>query len=463
MKKKKIIQEFICYMVKTIKLRKGLDINLRGKPSAELFEVPQADAYALMPDDFVGVTPKAVVKEGESVKAGTALFIDKNHPEVKFVSPVSGVVLGVDRGERRKILTIRVKPDKEQSYVDFGKKDVAKLTPDEVKLALMEAGIFGFIKQRPYDVVAEPENKPKAIFVSAFDSKPLAPDFDFILKGQEADFQTGIDALAKLAPVYLGVSVKQHSSVLTNIQHATVTLFDGPHPAGNVGVQIHHVNPINKGEVVWTLGAEEVLFVGRLFNLGHVDFTRTIALTGSEVKSPAYSKVILGTQLTSLLKNRITDSKPLRIIDGNVLTGRPVSDEAFLGAHSTQVTVIPEGSDVNEMFGWIMPRFKDFSVSRSYFSWLFGKKKEYVLDARVKGGERHMIMSNEYDRVLPMDILPEFLIKAIIAGDIDRMEALGIYEVAPEDFALCEFVDSSKLELQHLVREGLDALRAEMC
>lgn len=450
-------------MVKTIKLRKGLDINLRGKPSAELFEVPQADAYALMPDDFVGVTPKAVVKEGESVKAGTALFIDKNHPEVKFVSPVSGVVLGVDRGERRKILTIRVKPDKEQSYVDFGKKDVAKLTPDEVKLALMEAGIFGFIKQRPYDVVAEPENKPKAIFVSAFDSKPLAPDFDFILKGQEADFQTGIDALAKLAPVYLGVSVKQHSSVLTNIQHATVTLFDGPHPAGNVGVQIHHVNPINKGEVVWTLGAEEVLFVGRLFNLGHVDFTRTIALTGSEVKSPAYSKVILGTQLTSLLKNRIADSKPLRIIDGNVLTGRPVSDEAFLGAHSTQVTVIPEGSEVNEMFGWIMPRFKDFSVSRSYFSWLFGKKKEYVLDARVKGGERHMIMSNEYDRVLPMDILPEFLIKAIIAGDIDRMEALGIYEVAPEDFALCEFVDSSKLELQHLVREGLDALRAEMC
>lgn len=450
-------------MVKTIKLRKGLDINLRGKPSAELFEVPQADVYALMPDDFVGVTPKAVVKEGESVKAGTALFIDKNHPEVKFVSPVSGVVLGVDRGERRKILTIRVKPDKEQSYVDFGKKDVAKLTPDEVKLALMEAGIFGFIKQRPYDVVAEPENKPKAIFVSAFDSKPLAPDFDFILKGQEADFQTGIDALAKLAPVYLGVSVKQHSSVLTNIQHATVTLFDGPHPAGNVGVQIHHVNPINKGEVVWTLGAEEVLFVGRLFNLGHVDFTRTIALTGSEVKSPAYSKVILGTQLTSLLKNRIADSKPLRIIDGNVLTGRPVSDEAFLGAHSTQVTVIPEGSDVNEMFGWIMPRFKDFSVSRSYFSWLFGKKKEYVLDARVKGGERHMIMSNEYDRVLPMDILPEFLIKAIIAGDIDRMEALGIYEVAPEDFALCEFVDSSKLELQHLVREGLDALRAEMC
>lgn len=450
-------------MVKTIKLRKGLDINLRGKPSAELFEVPQADAYALMPDDFVGVTPKAVVKEGESVKAGTALFIDKNHPEVKFVSPVSGVVLGVDRGERRKILTIRVKPDKEQSYVDFGKKDVAKLTPDEVKLALMEAGIFGFIKQRPYDVVAEPENKPKAIFVSAFDSKPLAPDFDFILKGQEADFQTGIDALAKLAPVYLGLSVKQHSSVLTNIQHATVTLFDGPHPAGNVGVQIHHVNPINKGEVVWTLGAEEVLFVGRLFNLGHVDFTRTIALTGSEVKSPAYSKVILGTQLTSLLKNRIADSKPLRIIDGNVLTGRPVSDKAFLGAHSTQVTVIPEGSDVNEMFGWIMPRFKDFSVSRSYFSWLFGKKKEYVLDARVKGGERHMIMSNEYDRVLPMDILPEFLIKAIIAGDIDRMEALGIYEVAPEDFALCEFVDSSKLELQHLVREGLDALRAEMC
>lgn len=450
-------------MVKTIKLRKGLDINLKGKPSAELFEVSQSDAYALMPDDFVGITPKAVVKEGDNVKAGTALFIDKNHPEVKFVSPVSGAVLGVDRGERRKILTIRVKPDKEQTYIDFGKKNVENLTADEVKAALMEAGLFGFIKQRPYDVVAEPDNKPKAVFISVFDSKPLAPDFDFVLKGQENDFQTGIDALAKIAPVYLGVSARHQSETLLNMRHATVTLFDGPHPAGNVGIQIHHVNPINKGEIVWTLGAEEVLFIGRLFNLGHVNFERIIALTGSEVNSPAYCKILLGAQLTPLLQNRVKTAKALRIIDGNVLTGRPAAPDAFLGAHSTQVTVIPEGNDVNEMLGWIMPRLKDFSVSHSYFSWLFGKKKEYVLDARVKGGERHMIMSNEYDRVLPMDILPEFLIKAIIAGDIDRMEALGIYEVAPEDFALCEFVDSSKLELQHLVRKGLDALRAEMC
>ena len=257
------------------------------------------------------------------------------------------------------------------------------------------------------------------------------------------------------------MSSKQKNAALTQAKNVTVNVFDGPAPAGNVGVQINHVDPINKGEIVWTIGAEEVIFIGRLFNTGKVDLTRTIALAGSEVKAPAYAQVKVGQQLTTLLNGRIATDKTVRVIDGNVMTGQKTTANGFLGAHSTEVNVIPEGDDVHEMLGWIMPRFDQFSTSRSYFSWLCGKK-EYTLDARVKGGERHMIMSNEYDRVFPMDIFPEQLVKAIITGDIDRMEALGIYEVAPEDFALCEFVDSSKLELQRIVREGLDMLRKEM-
>ncbi len=450
-------------MANVIKLRKGLDINLKGKPVSEISDVKQAETYALVPDDFTGVTPKVVVRENDVVKAGDALFVDKKHPEVKFVSPVSGTVLGIDRGERRKVLSVRVKADATPNYVDFGKKEVGGMSAEEVKSALLEAGLFAFINQRPYDIVADPAVMPKAVFVSAFDSKPLAPDFELVLKGQEDDFQVGLDALAKLAPVYLGVSAKQKSAALTQARNVTVTVFDGPHPAGNVGVQIHHVNPINKGEVVWTVRPEDVLLIGRLFRTGHVDFTRVIALAGSEVTAPAYYRIVAGAQLTSLLGGRLSSGKVLRIINGNVLTGKVVAADGFLSAKANEITVIPEGSDVNEMLGWIMPRVNQYSTSHSYFSWLLGKKKEYTLDARVKGGERHMIMSNEYDKVFPMDILPEYLVKAIIAGDIDRMEALGIYEVAPEDFALCEFVDSSKLELQRIVRQGLDALHAEMC
>ena len=318
------------------------------------------------------------------------------------------------------------------------------------------------MKQRPYDVIADPTVAPRAIFISAFDSNPLAPDFEYVLKGEEANFQTGLDALAKIAKTYLGISIKQKSTALTQAKNVTVTVFDGPNPAGNVGVQINHVAPVVKGETVWTIGAEAVIFIGRLFNTGRVDLTRTVAVTGSEVVKPAYCKLKVGALLTHVFAGNVTKDKELRYISGNVLTGKQVKPNGFLGAFDSQLTVIPEGDDIHEMLGWIMPRFNQFSVNRSYFSWLMGNKKEYVLDARIKGGERHMIMSGEYDKVFPMDILPEFLIKAIIAGDIDRMEALGIYEVAPEDFALCEFVDSSKLELQRIVRAGLDMLRAEM-
>ena len=449
-------------MANVIKLRKGLDINLKGKPANEVITVPAPDAYSLVPDDFTGVTPKVVVKEQVHVLAGEPLFIDKNHPEVKFVSPVSGVVASVERGARRKVMNIIVTPDKEQQFADFGKKNPANLTGEQVKALLLDAGMFAFFRQRPYDVIANPDDTPRAIFVSAFDSAPLAPSFELQLKGEEANFQAGLTALSKLAKTYLGISANQKNAALTQAKDVVINAFDGPHPAGNVGVQINHVAPINKGEVVWTVGAEAVIFIGRLLNTGKVDLTRTVALTGSEVTKPAYLKLKVGAKLDNVFKGNVSTGKTLRFISGNVLTGKQVKAEgSYLGAFHSQLTVIPEGNDVNEIFGWIMPRVNDFSTSRSYFSWLQGKK-EYVMDARIKGGERHMIMSGEYDSVFPMDIYPEYLVKAIIAGDIDKMEALGIYEVAPEDFALCEFVCSSKVEVQRIVREGLDALRAEM-
>ena len=380
---------------------------------------------------------------------------------MKFVSPVSGVVTSVERGERRKVLNIIVKADEKQQYVEFGKMNLAELNAEQVKEALMNAGLFAFFRQRPFDVVPDPTDAPQAIFVSAFDSAPLAPDFELALKGEEANFQTGLNALAKMAKTYLSISVKQKSEALTQAKNVILTAFDGPHPAGNVGVQINHLAPIAKGNVVWTIGAEAVIFIGRLVNTGRVDLTRTVAVTGSEVLKPAYCKLKVGAQLTEVFKGNVTTDKDLRYISGNPLTGKKVAADGYLGAFHSQLTVIPEGDETHEMLGWIMPRFKEYSTSRSYFSWLLGKK-QYKIDARIKGGERHMIMSGEYDAVFPMDIYPEYLVKAIIAGDIDRMEALGIYEVAPEDFALCEFVCSSKVEVQRIVRAGLDMLRAEL-
>ena len=440
-------------MAKVIKLRKGLDINLKGKAALETTSVKCPGEYALVPDDFTGVKPKVVVKEGDNVLVGDALFVDKLHPEVKFVSPVSGTVSMVERGDRRKLLSIRVKSDGKQTARTFD-------TKQDTKTLLLESGMFAFLRQRPYDVVANPEDKPKAIFVSGFNSMPLSQDFEYALKGEEKAFQAGISALAKLAKVHLGVSARQTSSALTGATDCEVTVFDGPAPAGNVGVQINHVDPVNKGEVVWTLGAEEVLFIGRLMATGRVDLTRTVALAGSEVKKPCYAKMLVGQKLSTLLQGQVDLSAGIRIINGNVMTGLKTTADGYLAAHATEVNVIPEGDHADEFMGWIMPRFGTFSTHRSYFSWLCGKK-EYVFDARVKGGERHMIMSGEYDKVFPMDIYAGYLIKAIITGDIDRQEALGIYEVAPEDFAVAEFVDSSKLELQRIVRQGLDILRKE--
>ena len=448
-------------MANVIKLRKGLDINLKGKAAEQKFPVKAAAQYALVPDDFVGMTPKVVVREGDHVKAGDALFVNKKQTDVKFASPVSGVVQAVVRGDRRKVLRVVVEADKDQQYVDFGQKQVASLDGDAVVKALLEAGLFGYINQLPYAVSTTPDQKPRAVFVSALRDMPLAGDFEYELQGNEEDFQTGLTALSKVAPVYLGIGAKQTSKALTGAKDVEVNVFDGPCPAGNVGVQVNNIAPVNKGEVVWTVDPTAVIFFGRLFRTGKVDLRRLVAVAGSEITKPEYAEVLVGQPIADLLEGRLAAKDHVRIINGNPLTGRKATMDDFVGGHTSEITVIPEGDNVDEMLGWILPRTNDFSVNRSYFSWLLGKNKEYSLDARVKGGERHMIMSGEYDKVLPMDIYGEYLVKAIIAGDIDRMEQLGIYEVAPEDFAVAEFVDSSKLELQHIVRHGLDMLRKE--
>ena len=447
-------------MANLIKLRKGLDIKLEGAAIETKVEIGKAKEYALQPDDFTGVVPKVVVREGDRVKAGEPLFVDKNCPDVRFASPVSGEVTEVVRGDRRKVLCVKVKADAEQEYAEFGKKDVSALSGDEVKQALLEAGLFGYINQLPYAVATNPTTAPKAIFVSALRDMPLAGKFEYELQGNEEAFQAGLTALSKMAKTYLGIGLLQVNEVLHKAKDVDVNIFDGRCPTGNVGVQVNHIDPVNKGEVVWTVDPTAVIFFGRLFLSGHVDLTRTVAIAGSEVSNPAYADVLVGTPLKDLLDGRLNKQDHVRIINGNPLTGRKDSLDGYLGAHTSEVCAIPEGDDNDEMLGWIMPRTKDFSVNRSYFSWLFPGKK-YRLDARVKGGERHMIMSGEYDSVLPMDIFGEYLIKAIITGDIDRQEQLGIYEVSPEDFAVAEFVDSSKLELQKIVREGLNLLRKE--
>lgn len=448
-------------MVKVIRLHKGLDINLEGKAPWQKTRVIPAEEYALVPDAFVGVTPKVVVKEGDHVKAGSALFVNKNHPQVSFSSPVSGVVTAIERGERRKVLSVKVKADAEQQFEDFGQKEVSQLNGEQVVGALLEAGLFGYINQLPYAVSTTPDTTPKAIFVSALRDKPLAADFSFEVKGNEAAWQAGLTALSKIAKTHLGIGKQQASEVVfAEAKDVEVTVYDGPCPAGNVGVQVNHTNPVNKGEVVWIVEPTAVIFFGRLFLTGKVDLTRTIAIAGSEVSEPTYADVLVGAPLAGILEGRLKHEEGVRIIQGNPLTGSAATKDDFLGPHTSTISVLPEGNHADEMLGWIMPRLKQFSVSRSYFSWLC-PKKQYALDTRIKGGERHMIMSGEYDKVLPMDIYCEYLIKAIIAGDIDKMEQLGIYEVSPEDFALAEFVDSSKLELQKIVRNGLDMLRKE--
>lgn len=450
-------------MSETIKIKKGLDINLKGKANEVYGKAQLPELFSVRPDDFHGIKPKTVVKEGDQVKVGSVLFYDKNNPDVKVCSPVSGEVVAVNRGERRKVLDISIKSDGAFTSEAFTKGKPKEMKADEVKSLLSNAGFLAFLKQRPYDVVANPNDKPKAIFISGFDTAPLAPNYDFIMVGREEEFQLGIDALSAITGVQIniGINIDQASKLYKKAKGVQLYEFEGPHPAGNVGVQIHHVDPINKGDIVWTINPQDVAMIGKAFMTGSIDYSRSIVLAGSSVKTPAYFKTVYGAAISMMVANNV-EGDNVRYISGNPLTGTQISADGYLGAFDAQITVIPEGNKNNEFLGWIMPRLNKFSVNHSYFSWLFGGNKEYDVDTNLNGGERAFIMSGEYDKVFPMDIYPEFLVKAIIAQDIDKMEQLGIYEVAPEDFALCEFVCTSKIETQRIVREGLDFLRKEL-
>ncbi|MCD7969205.1 MAG: Na(+)-translocating NADH-quinone reductase subunit A [Alistipes sp.] len=451
-------------MSKTIKLKRGLDIKLQGEAERNISQAPQAETYAVSPTDFEGVVPKLLVREGDAVKAGSPLFFDKNNPEVLFPSPVSGKVSAVVRGDKRKLLAIVVQADQKQQYEQFDVKSLDKCSREDVTALLLRSGLWPFVIQRPYGIIADPEDMPKSIFISGFDSAPLAPDMNFALKDQTDNLRKGIDALKKLTTgkVHIGIRAKD-DGVISMLTNAEQHFFSGPHPAGNVGVQIHHVDPVNKGEVVWTVDIQNVAIIGRLFNHGIVDMTRVYAVTGSEIVRPAYVRAIAGAPVMSLLKDNIkpqADGDRVRIINGNVLTGKKTAEEGYVAYSANQVTVIPEG-DKYEFVGWAMPRFDKFSVSRAYFSWLFPNRR-YRLDTNMHGGHRPYILTGLFEKYLPMDIYPLYLLKAILAGDIDKMENLGIYEVVEEDLALCEFADPSKNEIQKTVRDGINLMIKEL-
>ncbi|MDR0412441.1 MAG: Na(+)-translocating NADH-quinone reductase subunit A [Dysgonamonadaceae bacterium] len=438
-------------MTQVIKITKGMNIDLVGRPRAVTKPAISSPFYTVFPEDFPGLTPKVAVKEGDMVLSGTPVMYDKNRPEIKIVAPVSGRITAIRRGEKRRLLSIVIEAERRNRYVDMGPK-VRSLTPEDVRQTLAEAGLLALIRQRPYDVIADPGTWPRDIFVQGFSSAPLAPDAEYLIRGREEDMQAGLTALAALVPsgyVYLALRPEHAAKGLYYIRRVHALIVEGPHPAGNASVQISQVHPVSKGETVWTIALSDVLIIGRLFNTGLVDMTRLVALTGSEVNEEdrAYYPMIAGAGIAPLVRSRVSEGIPLRYISGNVLTGTQIASDGALHARDNQVTVIPEGSETHDFLGWIKPLLT---------------QRNRIVDARVKGGQRAMILSNEWDKVFPMDILPEFLIRAILAGDYDKMERLGIYEVAPEDFALCEYVDASKMELQQLVRRGLDLLYKEM-
>lgn len=452
-------------MSKTIKLRKGLDIRLVGVANKIKSELVLPKTVSVKPTDFHGMTPKMVVKEGETVKAGSTIFYDKYNEVVKCASPVSGKIEAIVRGEKRRIMEVIISVDAEIQYEQKGAMDLSSMSNEEVKQAILDSGLWLCIKQRPIDIVANPKNSPKAIFVSAFDSSPLAPDFDYVLHGKNDEFQKGLDALAKLTEgkVHLTLNGKVPADATFNeAKGVEINKISGKHPAGNVGTQIHHIDPINKGEFVWTVNAQDVALIGRYFSTGKYDVRKTIAVTGSEIKNPQYVDVISGTNLSTILEGQIT-SDNVRIISGNVLTGDKVEKDGHLGFYHNQVTVIPEGNQLKFVVtkGWMSPGLDKFSNNRLLLSSWIGGRKQYRMDTNTNGEERAFVITGELERVFPFDILPMQLVKAAITDDIDGMENLGIYEVAPEDFALCEYVCTTKIDIQDKIRKGLDLIEEE--
>ncbi|MGY3791137.1 Na(+)-translocating NADH-quinone reductase subunit A [uncultured Aquimarina sp.] len=449
-------------MSKDIRIRKGLDIKLVGEAEKITSEATKSNVYAIKPDDFHGIVPKVIAKQGTEVKAGEPLFHSKTNENMLFPSPVSGEVVEIVRGAKRKILTFKILADKEQQFADYGAKDVKSMSGEDIKSHLLASGCWPFIKQRPYDVIANPEVAPKAIFISAYATAPLAADLEYVLTGKEKELQAAVTALSKLTEGDVHVSIgKNGSSPFTGLDNITIHNVSGPHPAGNVGVQIAKVDPINKGEVVWVVNPQDLVIIGELLLTGKFNAERIIALAGSSVKSPKYFKTKIGAEVSSVVYDSGVNDNNIRVISGNVLTGDNVKPDGHLGFYHDMITVIPEGNDY-EFFGWNKPIFNKISPSRALtFSWLFPNKK-YDLNTNTNGEHRAFVVTGNYENVFPMDIYPLQILKACAVNDLDAMEQLGMYEVAPEDFALTEFICVSKQPHQQIIREGLDLMLKEI-
>ena len=449
-------------MSSPVKLKKGLDIRIKGAAEKTYAGEVYSTHYGVKPTDFPGLTPKLNVREGELVSAGSPLFHDKIRPEILFTSPVSGKVVSITRGDRRRLLEVVVEKSGDE-FIDFGKSDSASLNREMVREVLLSSGLWPAIRQRPYHIIAHPSDIPKAIFISGFDTAPLAPDYNFIMDNSStSSFNIGISAIGKLTDGTINLILNGRgntSELLKRVPDVKISYFSGPHPAGNVGVHIHHLNPINKGEIIWFVNLQDVIAIGRLFEEGVYRHDRIIALTGSEVLHSQYYTVRSGASISPVIKEN-TRPGNLRHISGNVLTGTRIESTGYLGYYDSQVTVIPEG-DYFEFFGWMKPGINKFSFSKTFASRLF-PQKSYNLDTNLHGGERAFVMTGQYEKVVPMDIYPMQLLKAILAEDIDMMENLGIYEIAEEDFALCEYICPSKIEIQSIVRKGLDLMIKEM-
>lgn len=443
-------------MGKNIRIKKGLDIRLAGEADKVLIQAEMPQTVLIQPSDFFGIKPKVLVQPGDEVKAGTPLMYDKNNPEVMITSPVSGEVIEVNRGEKRVLTSIKILADKETRYESFKSGTPDSFTKEDIKEQLCKSGAWNLIRQRPYTNVARTSKTPKALFISAFDSSPLAPDNDYAIHGNEKDFEAGLAILSRLmdGKVHLtNHADKTKSTAFTQAKGVNVHTISGPHPSGNVGVQIHHIDPINKGEYAWVIYPQDVVTIGKLFTTGKYDMTRLVAVTGPQVKKGRYMKTIQGAPIATIASADNVEGDNNRFISGNVLTGTSVGKDGYLGFYDTQVTVVKEGTE-SEFFGWIAPGLNKFSNSKSFFTWAMPGKK-FKLDTNAHGEERAFVVTGEYEKVFPMDILPVYLLKSIITNDIDGQENLGIYEVSPEDFALCEFVCTSKINSQEIVRKGL--------
>ena len=448
-------------MSKEIRLKKGLNINLLGEADKVYASVKPTERYVVKPTDFHGLTPKLAVKVGDKVKAGTTLFFDKYNDKVNFSAPVSGEVIDIVRGAKRKILEVVLKADEVIEYEHFISDTAKSISREQIIDTMLKAGIWPSVRQKPYDIVANPTDMPKAIFISAFNSAPLTIDNDFALYGMDELFQKGLDYITQLSSgkTHLNIDGNTNSStVFTGAKGVVINKISGAHPAGNVGIQVHHIDPINKGEVVWYLQPQDVIAIARLFTEGKYDVSRIVALAGSQVKKPKYYRTIAGATIANLLFDNIIEGDN-RIISGDILTGQHIDVNGTLGFYHTTITVIEEGKE-QEFLGWILPGLHKFSASKTFLSWLNPSKK-YTLNANMHGEERAYVMTGEYEKVLPMDIYPTQLIKACMIEDVELMENLGIYEVSPEDLALCEFVCTSKIEVQSIIRHALDLVRKE--